>query len=74
MREFADQGIVYCDDKADLTFPKRISVTTEDHNVNYVMLHKNDMLIMTMRYYFENGCFRFKDLRCKEALMKCISY
>lgn len=74
VREFADQGIVYCDDKADLTYPKRISVTTEDHNVNYVMLHKNDMLIMTMRYYFENGCFRFKDLRCKEALMKCISY
>lgn len=74
VREFADQGIIYCDDKADMTYPRRISVTTEDHNINYVMLKKNDLLIMSLRYYFDNGCFRFKDLRSKEALMKCISY
>lgn len=74
IREFAEQGIIYCDDKADMTFPRKISVTTEDHNVNYVMLKRNDMIIATLRYYFDNGCFRFKDLRSKEALMKCISY
>lgn len=74
IREFAEQGIVYCDDKADTTFPRKISVTTEDHNINYVMLKRNDVLILNLRYYFDNGCFRFKDLRSKEALMKCISY
>lgn len=74
VREFAELGIVYCDDRPDMTYPKKISVTTEDHNINYVMLKNNDLLIITLRYYFERGCFRFKDLRSKEALMKCISY
>ena len=74
MREYAEQGIVYCDDKADTTFPTRISVTTDDHQINYVMLKRNDMFITAMRYYFDHGCFRFKDLRCKEAVLKALAY
>lgn len=74
IKEYADAGIIYCDDKADITYPTRISVTTNDHQINYVMLKKNDVLISMFRYYFERGCFRFKDLRCKEALLKAISY
>ena len=74
IKEYADEGIIYCDDKADITYPTRISVTTDDHQINYVMLKKNDVLISMFRYYFERGCFRFKDLRCKEALLKAISY
>lgn len=74
VREYAEQGIVYCDDKADTTFPTRISVTTDDHQINYVMLKRNDMFITAMRYYFDHGCFRFKDLRCKEAVLKALAY
>lgn len=74
LREYAELGIIYCDDKADSTYPYKLSVTTDDHNVNYVMLKRNDVFIQNMRWYFEKGCFRFKDLRCKEALMKAISY
>lgn len=74
IREYRDLGIIYCDDKADTTFKLKISVTTDDHNINYVMLKNNDMFIYNMRYFFEHGAFRFKDLRCKEALLKCISY
>lgn len=74
IREFAEQGIIYCDNRPDLSFPRKISITTEDHNVNYVMLKSNEMFFYTMRYYFENGCFRFRDLKCKEALFKAISY
>lgn len=74
LREYADAGVIYCDDHDDETHKFKISVTTDDHNVNYVMLKRNDMFITHMRYYFEHGCFRFKDLRCKEALMKLISY
>lgn len=74
IKEYKDLGILYCDDKADLTFPTRISVTTEDHNVNYVMLKRNDIFIAQLRYFFEKGCFRFKDLKCRSALMKTISY
>ena len=74
LREYRDLGIIYCDNHADKTFPMRISVTTEDHNINYVMLKANELFVRTMRDYFEHGCFRFKDLKCKQALLKCISY
>ena len=74
IREYQDLGILYCNDKTDSTFKYKIAVTTEDHNVNYVMLKRNELFISNMRFYFERGCFRFKDLRCKEALMKLISY
>lgn len=74
VKEYAEQGIIYCDDKADSTFPNRISVTTNDHEINYVMLKRNDIFLSMLRYYFEHGCFRFKDLRCKEAVLKALSY
>lgn len=74
IREFSDLGIVYCDDKPDNSFKGKISVTTEDHEINYLMLKRNDMFLMNLRYFFEKGCFRFKDLRCKEAVLKALSY
>lgn len=74
IREYRDLGIVYCDSKADNSFPFKISVTTEDHNINYVMLKQYDVFVSNLRFYFERGCFRFKDLRSKEALMALISY
>lgn len=74
LRSYLDEGIVYCDDHDDETFKFKIAITTEDHRVNYVMLKRNDMFIQNMRYYFERGCFRFKNLQCKEAVMKLISY
>lgn len=74
VREFSDLGLIYCDDKPDKTFKFKISVTTADHDVNYVMLKRNEMFLYNLRYYFENGCFRFKDLKCKEAILKALSY
>lgn len=74
IREFDEAGVVYCDNHPDRTFPTRIAVTTDDHRVNYVMLKRNDFIISTLRYYFERGAFRFKDLRAKEAVLKLLSY
>lgn len=74
VREFAEAGVIYCDDRPDSTHPSKISVTTEDHNINYVMLKRNDFFIMNLRFYFERGCFRFKNLKCKEAILKALSY
>ena len=74
IREYGEAGIVYCDDKPDYTYPDRITVTTDDHAINYVMLKRNDIFLTNLRYYFERGCFRFKDLRCKEAVLKALSY
>lgn len=74
LKEFSETGFIYCDDKPDMTFPTKITVTTDDHAINYVMLKKNDFFISNLRYLFERGCFRFKDLRCKEAVLSALSY
>ena len=74
IREYEEKGIIYCDSKADSTYKNKIAVTTDDHNVNYIMLKNNSFFIANMRYYFENGCFRFKDLKCKECVMRMLSY
>lgn len=74
VREFAEVGWIYVDDKSDSSFRFKITVTTNDHEINYVMLKRNDMFLSTLRIYFEKGCFRFKDLKCKEAVLKALSY
>lgn len=73
IRQFTEVGIIYCDDRADYSFPLRIAVTTEDHNINYVMLQMNNTFIYNMRYYFQQGCFRFRDLRAKKAIIKLLA-
>lgn len=73
IRQFTEDGIIYCDDRADYSFPLRIAVTTEDHNINYVMLQMNNTFIYNMRYYFQQGCFRFRDLRAKKAIIKLLA-
>lgn len=74
VKEFAESGFIYCDDKPDSSFPMKITVTTDDHTINYVMLKRNDFFLSNLRYLFERGCFRFKDMRCKEAILNALSY
>lgn len=74
IREFAEVGVIYCDDRADQTFRNKITVSTDDHEINYVMLKRNDFFLANLRFFFEKGCFRFKDLKCKEAVLKALSY
>lgn len=74
IREYPECGYIYCDDRPDGTFKTKISITTADHNINYVMLKRNEFFLINLRYYFEHGCFRFKDLKCKEAVLKALSY
>ena len=73
VREFTESGFVYCDDRPDLSYKTKITVTTDDHAVNYVMLKRNDFFLSSLRYLFERGCFRFKDMRCKEAVLSALS-
>lgn len=74
LRSFEELGIIYCDDRADNSFPMKLSITTDDHNINYVMLRSNQEFLTRIRYYFDHGCFRFKDLKCKEVVLKALSY
>ena len=74
VRSFPYEGIVYCDKNADTSYPVKLCVTTEDHQINYVMLKSNDVLLVRLRYFFSKGCFRFKDLECKECVLSALSY
>lgn len=72
--EYNDQGIIYVTDKADSTYNFRIAATTEDFQINYVMLQSYKNYLAILRTLFEKGSFRFKNLQCKEALMTAIGY
>lgn len=74
LREYPDMGVVYCDDRPDATYKFKLAVTTDDHRVNYVMLSAYKMFLDQMRYYFDRGAFRFKNLMCKEVILKALSY
>ena len=74
VREYPEEGILYCDNRPDGSYKQKIAITTNDHEINYVMLRTNDFFLSNLRYYFDHGCFRFKDLQCKEVIMKALSY
>lgn len=74
IREYPELGIVYCGLEVDNTFPIKLSLTTESHDINFVMIRNNPLIIGNLRYYFERGCFRFKDLNCKEVITTLIGY
>lgn len=73
VHEFAELGIIYVDTKIDSTFKDKITISSDDHEVNYIMLRRNDMFRQTMRYYFMKGCVRFRDLKCKEMFLKLVT-
>lgn len=72
--EFTEQGLMYVTDKYDSSFPLKLSLTTDDHNINYVMLTKQSFMISHFRNLFEHGCFRFKNLDSKQMTLKLLSY
>ena len=74
LREYPDDGIIYCDTNIDASFPKKLTLSADDMNVNYIMVTQNDFFISLMKTYFKNGCFRFKNLECKKAVFKMLSY
>lgn len=74
VREYLEQGLIYVDTRVDKSFKFKICVTTDDHAINYVMLKRNDIMLSNLRYYFEKGCFRFKNIECKDATLKLLSY
>ena len=74
IRCYFDAGVIYCDYSVDKNFGEKLAITTDDHAINYVMLKRNSVFLQSMRDYFNHGCFRFKNLQCKQAVLKALSY
>lgn len=74
IREYGQQGFLFCGTTFDKTHKEKIAITTEDHQINYVMLQRNSFLLGVLRDLFQKGCFRFQNLICKEAIIRALSF
>lgn len=74
IREYDSLGYLYCDTRVDDTFPTKLALTVGDHDINFVMLKRNDFFIAMLRDLFEKGAFRFQNLLCKQCVMQLVSY
>ena len=74
LKEYREDGIMYVDSRPDMDCQRKLTVTTDDHRINYVMLKRNDMFLQNMRYLFEHGAFRFAGLAEKDALISALGY
>lgn len=74
VREYTEQGIIYVDDSPDASYPLKIAVSSDDHDVNWILLENSAIFIWRIRTLFEHGACRFKNLQSKRALLKLISY
>ena len=74
IREFRDLGIVYCDTSADLSHPARLCAFADDHSPSSVLVRNTDPLILQLRWFFEHGAFRFRNLECKKAILEICAY
>lgn len=74
IKEYSDKGIIYVSDSYDAGFPFRLAIDLNDHQINYVLLSRNDNFIKQMRNLFEHGSVRFKNQLSKDAFMAMCSY
>lgn len=72
--EYTEKGIIYVNDKPDKSNKNKIAVDINDHDINYILLNRYDEYISKLKFYFERGCFRFKNQSCKNALMRLLAY
>lgn len=70
----SEYGYLYVSHNVNESYPVKLSFTTKDHDINYIMLDKQDLLINKWRLFFKRGLFRFQDLRCRNVIMDIIAY
>lgn len=68
------ENFIYCSDVADMTHPTCLAVDTSSHSFNTILKMSEPLLVKALQKYFELGYFRFKNLECKEVILKLLSY
>lgn len=66
-------GLMYCSNRWDASYPVTISVTVNDHNIDQVLVSGGEWIVPNLKYFFNNGLFRFRNMDCKEAVMTLLS-
>lgn len=66
---YTKNGIYYITDKASKDYNLTISLTNDDHRINYVSIRLFKKKIQLLIDMYNIGCVRFKNQRCKQAFM-----
>ncbi len=74
IKEYPNEQLMYCDENVDRYFKLRIAVSADDLIPTYSLRTNNDTLIRTLRRYFDNGYFRFKNSVSKNAVINLLRY
>lgn len=72
IREMRETGLMYVSKSVDLSHHSKIAVCADDITPEF-RVYLNHPTIRVLRYYFNNGCFRFQSLEAKEATFKLLS-
>lgn len=73
IREYKNEGILYCGTNYDESFKKVLAMTTADMDINIVSIKQHGFLISMFKSYFEYGAFRFQNQTCKTVIFKLLS-
>ena len=73
-RFYTDSRILYISTSADLTNPKKYACRLEDMDEETNLVTTIPMYALKLREAFNNGQFRFQNMKCKSALFSVISY
>ena len=74
IKEYPNEQLMYCDENVDKYFKLRIAVGADDLIPTFSLRTNNDTLIKTLRRYFDNGYFRFKNRYSKNAVINLLKY
>ena len=70
LRRYDD--IVYCDTKADTSYPIKVAVLSSDMNEKAVSIKKCPWVTDMCYNFFNTGRFRFRDLSAKKAVFAIV--
>ena len=73
IREFFNDGIVYVNDRPDLSFPILLTFKGEDHQQNALMIDKSSFTMQYIRECFNRGQLRFNNLESKNVIFDILS-
>lgn len=74
IHEHYETGYMYVNNNVDNKFPLRITASVNEHDCTTRMIARGSSMVFTMRQYFDNGMFRFKDIECKQATLQLLAY
>ena len=74
IREYPNAKCLYCDNSVDTSCKIKIAVNSSDMIPTYNLKTGNDTMLVTLRKYFNNGYFKFKNVKCKRAVLNMLKY